>query len=98
MVVPFGVTSTPCGSTSGTQASSRSGRRTIPSASVWTRGDYKPLKVSRPITRVGLAPDPPGRQLGHGLRTLAVGFSILELDDGLAGQVIYEGKRDARLA
>ncbi len=52
--------------------------------------DYKVLKVSRPITRARLATVSPVRPVGHGLRTLAFVFSILEHNDGLSGQIIYQ--------
>jgi hypothetical protein len=55
--------------------------------------DFRTLKASRPITHARLIADPPGAAS----RTLAVVFSILERDDGLSGQVIYQGKPDAAL-
>ncbi len=52
--------------------------------------DVKLLKTSRPITRVSL-------DRGAGRRTLVVHFAILERGDGLAGQIIYQGKATAAL-
>ncbi len=55
--------------------------------------DFKALKVSRPITHARLVGTPPG----PGLHPLVVIFGILERNDGLTGQIIYQGKRDAAL-
>ena len=55
--------------------------------------DYKVLKVSRPVARVHVV-----RSMSTGpLKTLTVTFSILEQNDGLSGQLIYEGGRTAPL-
>jgi hypothetical protein len=57
--------------------------------------DFKRLKLSRLPTHARLVPTSVS---GSRLRTLVIIFSILEQDDGLTGQIIYEGGRDARLA
>ncbi len=56
--------------------------------------DFKVLKVSRPITHARLVATPPG----PGPHLLVVVFGILERQDGLTGQIIYQGRRDAALS
>jgi len=54
--------------------------------------DYRSVKTSRPITHIELS-----RARTDSLRTLLVSFSILERGDGLAGQIIYQGRRGVPL-
>ncbi|SRR6266566_2394450 len=53
--------------------------------------DFKTLKDSRSVARLQLT------RVTTDPRSLLVAFSILERDDGVAGQVIYQGRRDAPL-
>ncbi len=55
--------------------------------------DYKILKRSRPITGIDLRP----HRAGGRVNTLTLTFAILEHDDGMAGQIIYEGANVAPL-
>lgn len=54
--------------------------------------DVRILKITRPVTKLQLAaiPGQPGR--------LSLTFGILEQNDGVTGQVIIQGRPDARLA
>src|SRR5882724_10374125 len=54
--------------------------------------DFRSVKTSRPIARIQLS-----RARTDSLRTLLLSFSILERGDGLAAQIIYQGKRGAPL-
>jgi len=55
--------------------------------------DYKVLNRTRPITGLDLR----SHRIGARLNTLGLTFTILEHNDGLAGQIIYEGASNARL-
>src|SRR5436190_9965325 len=55
--------------------------------------DYKVVKVSRSVARVHLLPVDSSRVL----QTLGLTFSILEHNDGVGGQLIYQGNRGAPL-
>jgi hypothetical protein len=54
--------------------------------------DYRLLRVSRPLTALRLDPR---RDADSAVRNLVVTFRILEPEDGLAGQIVYAGRRDA---
>lgn len=50
------------------------------------------LKISREVTDASVVVDPKNPE-----KVLLVNFKILEKDDGMTGQIIYEGKPDANL-
>jgi hypothetical protein len=50
--------------------------------------DYKLLKVSRPVSGIKLVRDTVGN-------SLSINFKALEKDDGLVGQIIFEGNKNA---
>jgi hypothetical protein len=55
--------------------------------------DYRLLKISREVAEISL-------QRSHidSLRSLMLSFSILEKNDGITGQIIYEGSIDSKLS
>ncbi len=52
--------------------------------------DYKILKVTRPVSGMRLTMDTVGNFLG-------IDFKAMEKDDGLAGQIIFEGNKNATI-
>lgn len=54
--------------------------------------DYRTLKLSRAVTDFKLTPNS-----DNPARSLILSFAILEKNDGVTAQVIYEGKPDAKL-
>ena len=52
--------------------------------------DFKLLKVSRPVSGIALTRDTISN-------SLAINFKVLEKDDGLVGQIIFEGNKNASI-
>src|SRR6478609_163851 len=52
--------------------------------------DFKLLKVARPVSGIKLSPDTVNN-------SLSINFKALEKDDGLVGQIIFEGNKNASI-
>ena len=52
--------------------------------------DFKLLKVARPVSGIKLVRDTAGN-------SLSINFKALEKDDGMVGQIIFEGKKNATI-